>query len=56
MDNDGNDRIVIYCKKEKAIKRLPEINNIRLNDDIFRRLTSAFGEENVKVVQPVLKK
>ena len=56
MDNDGNDRIVIYCKKEKAIKRLPEINNIRLNDDILRRLSSAFGEENVKVVQPVLKK
>ena len=56
VNDDGDDEIVIYCRAEKAIKKLPKINNIRINDDILKRLGKNFGDENVKVVQSILKK
>ncbi len=54
-DEDGDDRIVIFCAKEKAIKRLPLINNIQVNQDIIGSLSREFGSENVKVAESVLK-
>lgn len=54
-DEDGDDRIVIFCAKEKAIKRLPMINNIQVNSEIIGHLAQAFGSENVKITESVLK-
>lgn len=29
-DSEGDDEVVIYCQKERAIKRLPRNRNIRI--------------------------
>lgn len=47
----GNDRIVLYLAKERAIKRLPEQQNIHIDGQILERLTDFLGEGNVKVVE-----
>lgn len=48
---DGNDRITVYCEKEKAIKKLPQSQSVILADELLERLRNAFSEENIKVVQ-----
>ncbi len=54
-NSDGNDAIVIFCQKEKAIKRLPVIYNISADDDIIRLLSQEFGAQNIKIQQKNLK-
>ena len=56
IDNsDGNDKVIIFCQKEKAVKRLPTIYNIEADDEMLRRLGAAFGAENIKIQQNALK-
>ncbi len=43
----GKDRMVIYSRKEKAVKRLPEYQNISGNEEVLRLLQGIFGEKNV---------
>ena len=45
----GSDRIVIFCAKEKAVKRLENRFSIRGDERMMQILHGAFGEENVKV-------
>ena len=52
----GNDEIVIFSKKEKAIKRLPAYENISAKNDVFFDLKSLFGEKNVKVREKSIEK
>ena len=52
----GKDEIVIFSKKEKAIKRLPAYENISAKNDIFNELKSLFGEKNVKVREKSIEK
>ena len=54
-NSDGNDKVVIFCQKEKAVKRLPAIYNIDANDEMLRRLGEVFGTENIKIQQNSLK-
>lgn len=49
-DSDGNDRIVIYLKKEKAKKEMPSSWNICAERGVIERLKKRFGDENVAVV------
>ena len=56
VNDDGDDEIVVFCKAEKAIKKLPKVNNIHINDHILEKFRQKFGTENVKVVQSILKK
>lgn len=49
--SDGDDTVVIYCKAEKAVKRLPAGRNIYIEPGILSRLTNYFGESCVKVVE-----
>ncbi len=56
VNDDGDDEIVIFCRAEKTIKKLPRVNNIHINDDLLARLEENFGRDNVKVVQSILKK
>ena len=48
-DSDGNDEVVIYCAKERVVKRLPKNRNIGINEQILSRLMNHFGEKRVKV-------
>ena len=50
------DEIVIFSKKEKAIKRLPAYENISAKNDVFSELKSLFGEKNVKVREKSIEK
>ena len=50
-DSDGNDEVMIYCAKERAVKKLPKNRNIGINEQILSRLMNHFGEKRVKVVE-----
>lgn len=50
-DSDGNGEVVIYCAKERVVKRLPKNRNIGINEQILSRLMNHFGEKRVKVVE-----
>lgn len=52
----GNDRIVIFCAREKAVKRLGNRYAVQGDDRVVGVLRNAFGEENVKLQQSVLKR
>ena len=52
----GIDRIVIYCAREKAVKKLENRYAVHGDDRMLQILRSAFGEENVKLQQSVLKR
>ena len=50
-DSDGGDTVVIYISSIKAMKKLPESYNIRVNENIVNNLTNFLGKNNVKVVE-----
>lgn len=49
-------KLIIFSKKEKAIKRLPTYENISAKNDVFSELKSLFGEKNVKVREKSIEK
>ena len=49
--SEGNDSIVIYCSKEKAMKKLPANRNVRADAVLLDSLKSYFGKDRVKVVE-----
>ena len=55
-DSEGDDAVVIYCKAERAVKRLPKNRNIKIEPGILSRLTNYFGESSVKVVEKPIEK
>ena len=55
-DSDGKDSVVIYISSIKAMNRLPESHNIRVNDEIVNNLTNFLGKNNVKVVEKNIEK
>ncbi len=54
--SEGEDEVVIYCKMEKVIKRLPRNRNIRADDAIVSALMGKLGENCVKVVEKPIEK
>lgn len=54
--SEGEDSVVIYCRAEKAIKRLPAGRNIHVEPGILSRLTNYYGEAHVKVVEKPIEK
>ena len=50
-DSEGNDEVVIYCREERAIKRLPKNRNIFITPQLLGRLMNVYGEAQVKVVE-----
>lgn len=52
----GKDRVVIFCAREKAVKRLENRYVVQGDDRVVGMLRKAFGEENVKLQQSVLKR
>lgn len=56
MNSDGEDRVVIYLAEEKAMKRLPASRNAGIDKALLLRLSEAFGEKNIKVVEKAIEK
>ena len=54
--SDGNDRVIIYLRKEKARKILPPGWNVDADRDLLGKLTELYGEKNVKVVEKTIEK
>ena len=50
-DSDGEDEVVIYCKKERAVKRLGKNRNVRIQPTLLSRLTNYLGESCIKVIE-----
>lgn len=55
-EEEGEDRVVIYVKNPRAVKRLSENRGITISDGLLRKLTDYFGEANVKVVEKSIEK
>ena len=53
-DSEGNDEVMIYCEKEKIVKKLAANKNISINPQILSRLMNHFGENRVKVVEKAI--
>ena len=48
--------VVIYCAKEKGVKRLPANKNIEITPQLLEHLTEHFGKERIKVVEKQIEK
>ena len=46
--------MVIYCAKERAVKRLPKNRNIQISQEILGRLMNHYGENRIKVVEKAI--
>lgn len=51
---DGNDTVVIYCEKEKAMKRLPKSMNVKADSDLISKLNQIYSEKNIRLVEKCL--
>lgn len=51
---DGNDAIVIYCEKEKVMKRLPKSKNVNASKELISKLRKIYSENNVVIVEKCL--
>lgn len=49
--SEGDDSIVIYCKAERAMKRLGANRNVRADAGLLSRLTNYLGESCVKLIE-----
>lgn len=55
-DSEGGDTVVVFCKAERAVKRLPRNRNIKVEPGILSRLTNYYGEGSIKVVEKPIEK
>ena len=49
--SEGMDEVIIYCRKEKAVKRLAKGWNVTADEVLLSRLTNYLGESCVKVIE-----
>ena len=50
-DSDGKDAVVLYISSIKAMKKLPESQNVCADITLVNNLTNFLGKNNVKVVE-----
>lgn len=55
-ESDGSDQVVIYLRREKALKRLPASRNVSADEALLTRLRALYGDGNVKVVENSIEK
>ena len=55
-ESDGSDQVVIYLRREKALKRLPASRNVNADEALLTRLRALYGDGNVKVVENSIEK
>ena len=51
LHKEGKDALVIYCAKEKAVKRFPAERNVHIEPELLKQLKEYFGEARVRVVE-----
>ena len=44
-------QLMIYCEKEKAIKRLPKSRNVKVNQVLISRLNEIYTDKNIGIVE-----
>ena len=49
-ESDGKDRVVIYVREPKAVKRLSENWTVNGDEELIQKLAEKFGMENVKTI------
>ena len=49
--SEGMDEVIIYCRKEKVVKRLAKGWNVTADEVLLSRLTNYLGESSVKVIE-----
>ncbi len=49
--SEGMDEVIIYCRKEKVVKRLAKGWNVTADEVLLSRLTKYLGESSVKVIE-----
>lgn len=54
--SEGSDTVVIYCKAENVLKRLPQNRNVSADERLLAKLCNYFGESRVKVVEKAIEK
>ena len=55
-EEEGQDRVVIYVRNPRQVKRLSENWGITVSDELLHSLRERFGEANVKVVEKSIEK
>ena len=50
-DSEGEDQVVIFCKKERAVKRLSRNQNVNAQSDLVEKLKDFIGEDSVKLLE-----
>lgn len=55
-EEEGKDRVVIYVRNPRQVKRLSENWGITVSDELLYSLRERFGEANVKVVEKSIEK
>ena len=53
-DSDGRDTVVIYCRKEKAVKRLSAGRSVNADKLLLNKMTNYLGESCVKVIEKAI--
>jgi DNA polymerase-3 subunit alpha len=48
---DGKDDVVIYCEKEKCIKKLPKSRSVKADKELLQKLKSVYFDENVRIAE-----
>lgn len=54
--SEGNDRVVIYCQKEKKRKILPRNCNVHIGEALLSSLYQAYGRQNIAVMEKSIEK
>ena len=51
---DGNNTVIIYCKKEKIMKRLPKSRDVNAGKELISKLREIYSEDNIVIVEKCL--
>ena len=55
-ESDGSDRVVLYIKGDKSLKRLPPSRNVKVDEKLISQLSGEYGKDNVRVVEKSIEK
>jgi DNA polymerase-3 subunit alpha len=53
---DGNDNVIIFCEKEKCIKKLPKSRSVKADNELIKRLKTVYYDENIQITEKSIEK
>jgi DNA polymerase-3 subunit alpha len=51
---EGKDSVIIYCKEEKIMKRLPKSRDVNACKELISKLRQTYSEDNIVIVEKCL--